>query len=140
MILQETGAAIDAGKYPRLISSYYTRRPDVSEPGQRVAFGTSGHRGSSLKNSFNEPHILAISQAICEYRKAEKIRGPLFLGMDTHALSEPAFMSAIEVFAANRVELRIQAGYGYTPTPAVSMRSSHTTGRFAEAGGVLTEL
>ena len=105
---------------PRLISAYYTFKPDVSDPGQRVAFGTSGHRGSSLKNSFNELHILAISQAICEYRKAEKIRGPLFIGMDTHALSEPAFMSAIEVFVANKVDLRIQEGYGYTPTPTVS--------------------
>ncbi|NJD55042.1 MAG: alpha-D-glucose phosphate-specific phosphoglucomutase [Nitrospirae bacterium] len=105
---------------PRLIAAYYTYKPDVSEPGQRVAFGTSGHRGSSLKSSFNEPHILAISQAICEYRKAQKIRGPLFLGMDTHALSEPAFVSAIEVFAANKVDLRVQAGYTYTPTPVIS--------------------
>ncbi len=105
---------------PRLISFYYTYRPDISEPGQRVAFGTSGHRGSSLKTSFNEAHILAISQAICEYRKGQKIRGPLFLGMDTHALSEPAFISAIEVFAANRGQVRVQEGYGYTPTPVVS--------------------
>jgi len=105
---------------PRLIAAYYTYKPDVSEPGQRVAFGTSGHRGSSLKNSFNEAHILAVSQAICEYRKAQKIRGPLFLGMDTHALSEPAFMSAVEVFAANKVQVRIQEGYAYTPTPVVS--------------------
>ncbi len=105
---------------PRLIAAYYTYRPDVSEPGQRVAFGTSGHRGSSLKNSFNELHILAISQAICEYRKSQKIKGPLFLGMDTHALSEPAFMSAVEVFAGNKVDVRVQEGYGYTPTPVIS--------------------
>ena len=105
---------------PRLIAAYYTYKPDISEPGQRVAFGTSGHRGSSLKNSFNEAHILAVSQAICEYRRAQKIRGPLFLGMDTHALSEPAFMSAVEVFAANKVQVRIQEGYTYTPTPVVS--------------------
>ena len=105
---------------PRLISAYYTYKPDVSEPGQRVAFGTSGHRGSSLKNSFNEAHILAVSQAICEYRRSQKIRGPLFLGMDTHALSEPAFMSAVEVFAANKVQVRVQEGYTYTPTPVVS--------------------
>jgi len=105
---------------PRLIAAYYLHKPDVSDPGQRVAFGTSGHRGSSLKNSFNEPHILAICQAICEYRKAEKVRGPLFLGMDTHALSEPALASAVEVFAANKVDLRVQAGYTYTPTPVVS--------------------
>ncbi len=105
---------------PRLVAAYYTYKPDVSDPGQRVAFGTSGHRGSSLKNSFNEAHILAVSQAICEYRKSQKIRGPLFLGMDTHALSEPAFTSAIEVFAANKVDVRVQEGYAYTPTPVVS--------------------
>ncbi len=105
---------------PRLIAAYYTYKPDVSDPGQRVAFGTSGHRGSSLKNSFNEAHILAVSQAICGYRRAQKIRGPLFLGMDTHALSEPAFTSAVEVFAANKVQVRIQEGYTYTPTPVVS--------------------
>lgn len=105
---------------PRLIAAYYIYKPDVSEPGQRVAFGTSGHRGSSLKNSFNEAHILAISQAICEYRRSQKIRGPLFLGMDTHALSEPAFTSAVEVFAANKVPMRVQEGHTYTPTPVVS--------------------
>ena len=105
---------------PRLVAAYYTYKPDVSEPGHRVAFGTSGHRGSSLRNSFNEAHILAVSQAICEYRRSQKIRGPLFLGMDTHALSEPAFASAVEVFAANKVDLRVQEGYTYTPTPVVS--------------------
>lgn len=105
---------------PRLITAYYTYKPDVSDLGQQVAFGTSGHRGSSLKNSFNEAHILAVSQAICEYRRAHKIRGPLFIGMDTHALSEPAFVSAVEVFAANKVDLRVQEGHTYTPTPVVS--------------------
>ncbi len=105
---------------PRLIAAYYAYKPDVADPGQRVAFGTSGHRGSSLKNSFNEAHILAVCQAICEYRKSLKIGGPLYLGMDTHALSEPAFASAIEVFAANKVTVRVQAGYTYTPTPVVS--------------------
>jgi phosphoglucomutase len=105
---------------PRLIAAYYTHKPDVSEPGQRVAFGTSGHRGSSLKNSFNEAHILAICQAVCEYRKAQKVRGPLYLGMDTHALSEPAFTSAVEVFAANKVNVLVQAGFTYTPTPVIS--------------------
>ncbi len=105
---------------PRLIAAYYTNRPDALDPVQRVAFGTSGHRGSSLKSSFNEAHILAICQAICEYRKVQKIRGPLFLGMDTHALSEPAFMSAIEVFAANKVTVCVQAGLTYTPTPVIS--------------------
>jgi phosphoglucomutase len=105
---------------PRLLAAYYTRRPDPADPGQRVAFGTSGHRGSSLRNSFNEAHILAISRAICEYRKAKKICGPLFLGMDTHALSEAALATAVEVFAAHGVTVMIQAGIGYTPTPVVS--------------------
>jgi phosphoglucomutase len=105
---------------PRLISAYYTRKPDVSDPGQRVAFGTSGHRGSSVKNSFNEAHILAICKALCEYRKARGISGPLFMGMDTHALSEPALVSAVEVFAANRVDIMIQEGMRYTPTPVIS--------------------
>ena len=105
---------------PRLIAAYYTRQPDAADASQLVAFGTSGHRGSSLRNSFNEAHILAISQAICEYRQAQGTDGPLFLGMDTHALSEPAFASAIEVFAANNVELFIDACLGYTPTPVIS--------------------
>ena len=105
---------------PRLMSAYYTRQPDLNNPAQRVAFGTSGHRGSSLKNSFTEGHILAISQAIVEYRSAAGITGPLFLGMDTHALSEAALVSAVEVFAANGVTVNIQAGMGYTPTPVVS--------------------
>ena len=105
---------------PRLVSAYYELKPDPSDPAQRVAFGTSGHRGSSLKASFNEDHILATSQAIVEHRRAHGIDGPLFLGMDTHALSEPALVTALEVFAAHAVEVRIQAGRGYTPTPAVS--------------------
>lgn len=105
---------------PRLVAAYYTYKPDVSEQTHRVAFGTSGHRGSSLKSSFNEAHILAVTQAICEYRKANKIKGPLFLGMDTHALSEPAFASTIEVFAANKINVLIQKGLRYTPTPVIS--------------------
>jgi len=105
---------------PRLITAYYTYKPDVSKATHRVAFGTSGHRGSSLKSSFNEAHILAVSQAICEYRKANRIKGPLFLGMDTHALSESAFSSAIEVFAANKINVLIQKGLRYTPTPVIS--------------------
>lgn len=105
---------------PRLISAYYTREPDPADPAQRVAFGTSGHRGSSFRDSFNEAHILAISQAICEYRQAQGITGPLFIGMDTHALSEPALASAIEVFAGNEQEIMVDANYGYTPTPAIS--------------------
>jgi phosphoglucomutase len=105
---------------PRLVSAYYTHRPDVADPSQRVVFGTSGHRGSSIKNSFNEPHILAISQAICEYRQSANINGPLFMGMDTHALSEPALASALEVFAAAGVTVMVQEDLGYTPTPAIS--------------------
>ncbi|MHC1743549.1 MAG: phosphoglucomutase (alpha-D-glucose-1,6-bisphosphate-dependent) [Syntrophobacteraceae bacterium] len=105
---------------PRLISAYYVQHPDVSQDAQRVAFGTSGHRGSSLKCSFNEDHILATTQAICDYRSQQAITGPLFLGMDTHALSEPSFATALEVLAANGVEVMIQRDFGYTPTPVVS--------------------
>jgi len=105
---------------PRLVSAYYTHRPDVTDPAHRVAFGTSGHRGSSLKHSFNEDHILAICQAICEYRKSKNITGPMFIGMDTHALSEPALSTAIEVFAASEVTVMIQKNFRYTPTPVIS--------------------
>ena len=105
---------------PRLVSAYYTHKPDTANPAERVAFGTSGHRGSPLRNSFNEGHVLAISQAICEYRKSKKISGPLFMGMDTHALSEAAFATAVEVFAANRIAVMIQRGLRYTPTPVIS--------------------
>jgi phosphoglucomutase len=105
---------------PRIVSAYYTHRPDISDPTQQVVFGTSGHRGSSVKNSFNEDHILAISQAICEYRSSENINGPLFMGMDTHALSEPALATALEVFAAAGMTVMIQKGSGYTPTPVIS--------------------
>ncbi len=105
---------------PRLITAFYTGKPDPKNPDQQVSFGTSGHRGSSFENQFNEDHILAISQAVCEYRIKEGIRGPLFIGMDTHALSEPAFATAIEVFAAHGMTIRFQSGSGYTPTPVVS--------------------
>ncbi len=105
---------------PRLLTAYYTKKPDPNNPDQQVAFGTSGHRGSSLKNKFNEDHILAISQALCEYRLQQGLKGPLFIGMDTHALSEAALATSIEVFAANEMTIRIQAGMGYTPTPVVS--------------------
>jgi phosphoglucomutase len=105
---------------PRLVSAYYTEMPDPAVPAQRVAFGTSGHRGSSFDLAFNEWHVLAISQAICLYRKQKKIDGPLFLGIDTHALSVPAFASALEVLAANGVETMISQGDEYTPTPAIS--------------------
>jgi len=105
---------------PRLVSAYYTLHPDPQNPAQAVAFGTSGHRGSSLTGSFNEDHVLAISQAIAEYRKVAGITGPLFMGIDTHALSEPAHNTALEVFAGNGVELMIHAGMRYTPTPVIS--------------------
>ena len=105
---------------PRLITAYYSERPDPSVASQRVAFGTSGHRGCAFDGAFNEYHIVAITQAICSFRKSQGIDGPLFLGMDTHALSEPAFASAIEVLAANRVEVMIDRHRGYTPTPVIS--------------------
>ena len=105
---------------PKLITAYYTESPDASVPGQRVSFGTSGHRGSPLGKSFNEGHILSITQAICLYRKRQNIDGPLFLGMDTHAVSVPAFRSALEVLAANGVEVMIAEKDEYTPTPALS--------------------
>jgi phosphoglucomutase len=105
---------------PKLIEAYYTNKPDVSIAEQRVSFGTSGHRGSSFNTSFNENHVLAISQAICDYRAQAGITGPLYVGIDTHALSEPAQISAVEVFAANGIEIML-AKYGeYTPTPAIS--------------------
>jgi len=105
---------------PELLAAYANLKPDPGVPAQRVAFGTSGHRGSSLGRSFNEWHILAISQAICDYRKGHGIDGPLFMGIDTHALSQPAFDNALEVLAANGVETMIAAGGEFTPTPAVS--------------------
>ncbi|MEU6549303.1 phosphoglucomutase (alpha-D-glucose-1,6-bisphosphate-dependent) [Streptomyces sp. NPDC046915] len=104
----------------RLVTAYYALHPDPAEPGQRVAFGTSGHRGSSTASAFNEDHIAATSQAICEYREGQGTDGPLFLGADTHALSEPAKVTALEVFAANGVTVLIDSADGYTPTPAVS--------------------
>jgi phosphoglucomutase len=115
---------------PELITAYYTKAPDPAVPEQRVAFGTSGQRGSSFDKSFSECHILAISQAICLYREQKKIDGPLFLGMDTHALSVPALASALEVLAANGVEVMIAQGDEYTPTPAVSHAIlTHNRGR-----------
>ncbi len=105
---------------PRLVSAYYMKHPDVKNLTERVAFGTSGHRGSSFKSSFNEDHVLAITQAICDYRRANAINGPLFLGMDTHALSEPSHATVLEVMAANGVECMIHKGLGYTPTPVIS--------------------
>ena len=114
----------------RLVTAYYALHPDPAEPGQRVAFGTSGHRGSSLATAFNEDHIAATSQAICEYRADQGTDGPLFLGADTHALSEPAKVTALEVFAANEVTVLIDSADGYTPTPAVSHAIlAHNRGR-----------
>ncbi len=115
---------------PRLVSAYYTHNPNVSDPTQRVSFGTSGHRGSSLRNSFNEAHVLVISQAIFEYRSSKNITGPLFIGMDTHALSEPAQATALEFFAAHGVTVMIQKDLGYTPTPVISHAIlTHNAGR-----------
>jgi phosphoglucomutase len=105
---------------PRLVTAYFAGRPDPKIPSQRVAFGTSGHRGSAFNNAFNEAHILAVSQAVCDHRRRGGIDGPLFMGIDTHALAEPAFASALEVFAANDVTVMIDARGGYTPTPAAS--------------------
>ncbi|MEO7937982.1 MAG: phosphoglucomutase (alpha-D-glucose-1,6-bisphosphate-dependent) [Burkholderiaceae bacterium] len=115
---------------PRLVTAYYTGVPDPSITSQRVAFGTSGHRGSSFETSFNEWHVLAITQAICDYRRSKNINGPLFLGIDTHALSQPACASALEVLAANAVEVMLAANDEYTPTPAISHAIlAHNRGR-----------
>ena len=110
----------DLTNIPRLMASYYANKPDMSKPEQRVAFGTSGHRGSSLTSAFTESHILAISQAIVEYRNKEGVTGPIFVGMDTHALSEAALITAVEVLAANGCQVRLEKDFGYTPTPVVS--------------------
>jgi phosphoglucomutase len=123
MAVSEAGLPADPSiliDVDRLIAAYYDGRPDVAVPSQRVAFGTSGHRGSAVTTSFNENHILATTQAICRYRHGKGIDGPLFLGRDTHALSEPAFLTAIEVLVANGVDVMVDSADGYTPTPAVS--------------------
>jgi phosphoglucomutase len=115
---------------PRLVTAYFAEKPDPSVPSQRVAFGTSGHRGSAFNHAFNENHILAISQAVCDHRKAKGIDGPLFVGIDTHALAEPALASALEVFAANGVEVMVDDRDGYTPTPVISHAIlTHNKGR-----------
>jgi phosphoglucomutase len=116
----QPAAAADLVDVPRLVTAYFTEHPDPAEPSQQVVFGTSGHRGSALRLSFNDDHIAAATQAICEYRAAAGITGPLFLGRDTHALSEPATVTALEVLAANDVQVLIDSRDGYTPTPAVS--------------------
>src|ERR1700741_268548 len=104
----------------RLQRDYYERKPDINDPNQLVAFGTSGHRGSALRGTFNEAHIAAITQAICDYRRGQNIDGPLYMGKDTHAVSEPAQRTALEVLASNGVEPIIQGGGGVTPTPVIS--------------------
>ncbi|HEV7599611.1 MAG TPA: phosphoglucomutase (alpha-D-glucose-1,6-bisphosphate-dependent) [Bradyrhizobium sp.] len=115
---------------PRLVTAYFANQPDPKIPAQRVAFGTSGHRGSAFNNAFNEAHILAISQALCDVRQRSGVSGPLFVGIDTHALAEPAFVSALEVFAANGVTVMIDARDGYTPTPVISHAIlNHNKGR-----------
>ncbi len=125
----------------KLITAYFSETPDASNPAQAVAFGTSGHRGSALDSTFNEAHVLAITQAVCWYRHQHRISGPLFLGIDTHALSEPAFITTLSVLAANNVEVMIAAGGGYTPTPAVShailAHNRDRTDKFAD-GIILT--
>ncbi len=119
---------------PRLVTAYYTGQPDPAVPAQRVSFGTSGHRGSSFDVAFNEAHILATTEAICRHRAKEGTDGPLFIGIDTHALSEPAFASALEVLAAHEVEVMVDRTAGYTPTPVIShailtYNRGRTTGR-----------
>jgi phosphoglucomutase len=120
---------------PLLITAYYTLNPDVENPAQKVAFGTSGHRGSSLNRSFNEPHIAAMTQAICEYRASQGIEGPLFIGRDTHGLSEPAWSTALQVLAANDVTTFVDVDGRYTPTPAVSHAIlTHNRGHVMSSG------
>jgi len=123
----------------KLITAYYVERPDVQVREQRVTFGTSGHRGSSLRTAFNETHILGITQAICEYRAQQGITGPLFLGKDTHGLSEPAFVTTLEVLAANRVDVMIDREGGYTPTPVIShaIVAYNRSGQAAVADGIV---
>src|SRR5246127_848690 len=116
----QPASAEDLVDVAKLVTAYYTIHPDPGDASQRVSFGTSGHRGSAFTATFNEDHILATTQAICEYRAAHGIDGPLYLGADTHALSEPAQVSALEVAAANEVRVMVDARGGYTPTPAVS--------------------
>ena len=114
----------------KLVTAYYALHPDPAEPGQRVAFGTSGHRGSALRVSFNEDHIAATTQAICDYRAGVGTTGPLYLGRDTHALSEPAFVTALEVLAADEVTVLVDSRDGYTPTPSLSLAIlMHNDGR-----------
>jgi phosphoglucomutase len=129
-------ALVDVAK---LVTAYYANQPDPAVPGERVAFGTSGHRGSSLENSFNENHVLAVTQAICLYRREQNIDGPVFLGIDTHGLSRPAYVSALEVLAANGVDVMIAADDGFTPTPAIShaILTHNRNRRAGQADGIV---
>jgi phosphoglucomutase len=126
----QPAAEADLVDIARLVTAYYAEHPDPAEPGQQVVFGTSGHRGSAFRLSFNDDHIAAATQAICDYRSRAGITGPLFIGRDTHALSEPAFVTALEVLAANDVRVLADSRDGYTPTPAVSFAIlTHNRGR-----------
>ena len=135
----QPAAAADLVDVAKLVTAYYALHPDAEQPAQRVSFGTSGHRGSALTTTFNEDHIVAATQAICEYRLSEGIDGPLYLGADTHALSEPAQVSAIEVLAANGVRVLLDARGGYTPTPAVSraILAHNASGSRSRADGIV---
>jgi phosphoglucomutase len=135
----QPAAPEDLVDVPRLVTAYYAEHPDPGVPAQQVAFGTSGHRGSSLRTAFNEDHILAMSQAVCDYREAQGVDGPLFLARDTHALSQPAMVSALEVFAANDVTVLVDSRDGFTPTPALSHAIlTYNRGRSAgQADGVV---
>jgi phosphoglucomutase len=134
----QPAAPADLVDVAKLVTAYYTLHPDPADPVQRVTFGTSGHRGSALTATFNEDHIVATTQAICEYRAAQGITGPLYLGADTHALSQPAQVSALEVLAANEVTVLVDARGGYTPTPAVSRAIlAHNSGAGPRADGIV---
>ncbi|HEX7536261.1 MAG TPA: phosphoglucomutase (alpha-D-glucose-1,6-bisphosphate-dependent) [Dermatophilaceae bacterium] len=134
----QLAAPSDLVDVAHLVTAYYANTPDPADPGQRVVFGTSGHRGSSLKNAFNEAHILAITQATCDYRAAQGYNGPLFLGRDTHGLSEPAWVCALEVLVANGVNVLVDDRDGYTPTPAVSHAILRANRGKVHAGGALS--
>src|SRR5438309_3834223 len=135
----QPAAAEDLVDVAKLVTAYYAVHPDPGDPMQRVSFGTSGHRGSAFTATFNEDHILATTQAICEYRASQGIDGPLYMGADTHALSEPAQVSALEVLAANEVRVMVDARGGYTPTPAVSraILAHNATGTGPRADGIV---
>src|ERR1700674_1529106 len=135
----QPAAPSDLVDVPKLVTDYYIVHPDPGDIAQRVSFGTSGHRGSAFTATFNEDHVLATTQAICEYRARQGIDGPLYLGADTHALSEPAQVSALEVLAANGVQVLVDARGGYTPTPAVSraILAHNTASHGGRADGIV---